>query len=193
MSLPKGNRLRGSSRDRRRVLKLVSFAAAATFLFAGCAFRPLYGTTASGVRLQDALKTVKIAPIPGRVGQRVRNELIFKTAQGGQLLQSEYRLEVAVRESETSILVEISGDSEGQIYLIDADFKLVSVKNNKVVFKGNTHTRAAYDKSFERADDGKQVNSLFSNTRARIDAENRAARTLADEITTRVATYLATA
>ena len=143
MSLPRGNRLRALCPDRRRLLKLVSFAGAAAFLLAGCAFRPLYGTTASGARLQDALKTVKIAPIPGRVGQRVRNELIFKTAQGGQLLQSEYRLEVAIRESETALLVEISGDSEGQIYVIDADFKLVSVKNNKGGFKGNSHTRAA--------------------------------------------------
>ena len=193
MSLPRGNRLRAPGPDCRRLLKLVSFAGAAALLLAGCAFQPLYGTTASGARLQDVLKTVNIAPIPGRVGQRIRNELIFKTAQGGPLLQSEYRLEVAIRESDTALLVEISGDSEGQIYVIDANFKLVSVKNNKVVFKGNSHTRAAYDKSFERANDGKQVNSLFSNTRARIDAENRAARTLADEIKTRIATYLATA
>jgi LPS-assembly lipoprotein len=171
----------------------MSLAGAGGLLLTGCAFRPLYGTTASGQRLQDALKAVEIAPIPGRVGQRIRNELIFNTAQGGNAATPIYRLDVAIRESETAVLVEVTGDAQGQIYVIGANFKLVSLKDNKVVFKGQSNTRAAYDKSFERAADGKQVNSLFSNTRARVDAENRAARTLADEIKTRIATYLATA
>lgn len=193
MSSPRGNRQHVLRSDRRRFMKLISFAGAAAFVLAGCAFRPLYGITASGARLHDVLKTVDIAPIPGRVGQRIRNELIFNTAQGGAAVTPEYRLEVAVRESDTAVLVEISGDAQGQIYVIGAEFKLVNIKNNKVVFQGKSNTRAAYDKSFEREADGKQVNSLFSNTRARLDAENRAARTLADEIKTRIATYLATA
>ena len=40
-------------------------------------FRPLYGTTASGVGLEEKMAQVQVAPIPSRVGQRIRNELIF--------------------------------------------------------------------------------------------------------------------
>ena len=51
---------------------------------AGCGFQPLYGgTTASGAKLAEVMAAVDINPIPGRVGQRVRNELIFENTGGG--------------------------------------------------------------------------------------------------------------
>ena len=51
---------------------------------AGCGFQPLYGgTTAGGAKLAEVMAAVEIDPIPGRVGQRVRNELIFENTGGG--------------------------------------------------------------------------------------------------------------
>ena len=51
---------------------------------AGCGFQPLYGgTTAGGARLAEVMKGVDITPIPGRVGQKLRNELIFASTGGG--------------------------------------------------------------------------------------------------------------
>lgn len=146
----------------------------------GCAFQPLYGTTASGTSLNEVMKSVKIQPIPGRVGQKLRNELIFQTTGGGSQPVTEYTLEVAVRESVRAINVEISGDSQGQIYMLDTKFKLVRAADGKTVFEGSSSGRAAFDK----------FDSIFANTRARIDAEGRAAKTVADSIKTRIAAYL---
>ena len=49
-------------------------------------FRPLYGAGASG-NVGEQLKQVDCRPIPGRVGQRIRNEMIFQTTGGGKPLR----------------------------------------------------------------------------------------------------------
>ena len=51
---------------------------------AGCGLQPLYGSTASGSRLAAVMSSVDVAPVPGRVGQRVRNELIFENTGGSE-------------------------------------------------------------------------------------------------------------
>ena len=142
--------------------------------------RPLYGATPSGAGLQERLAQVDVATIPGRVGQRIRNDLIFLTTGGGQPLPPTHRLEVTIRKSVISTLVKIDGDSLGQIYAVEASFQLISIKDKKVVLKGTSHARAGFER----------FQAIYSNVRARDDAENRAARTLADDLKTRVATYL---
>lgn len=176
--------------------KNVKFLGVAIALFASllsaCSFQPLYGTNSAGEEVSDVLKAVRISPIPGRAGQRIRNELIYQVTNGGSPLPSLYRLDIVIRESEIAALVTTSGDSQGQIYRVNAEFSLVRLKDNEVVFKGKSHVRAAYDKSFFDQSEQRQVNSIFGNIRARIDAENRAARTLAEELKVRIATYLTT-
>ena len=144
--------------------------------------RPLYGPTMSGAGLQERLAQVDVAPIPGRVGQRIRNELNFHSTGGGggSSVPPTHRLEVTIRESVQSTLVKTDGEALGQIYAIEASFKLVSIKEKKVVLQGASHGRAAFER-FE---------SIYSNVRAREDAENRVARTVSDDLKTRLATYL---
>jgi len=91
-----------------------------------------------------------------------------------------HRLEVTIRESVISTLVRIDGESLGQIYAVEASFQLISIKDKKVVLKGSSHARAGFER----------FQAIYSNVRARDDAENRAARTVADDLKTRVATYL---
>lgn len=163
-------------------LALLALIAAAPLL-AGCGFQPLYGPTASGAQLSEVMKAVDVAPIPGRVGQRLRNELIFTTTGGGSGAPPGYRLEIALKESLFNTLVERTGDPKGQIYELFADFKLVRLKDGQVVFEGKSTSRAAYDK----------VESVFADIRAKRDAENRAARTIAETIRLRLAAYLSSA
>jgi len=145
----------------------------------GCGWQPLYGVTAGGSQLEDVMRTVDISTIPGRVGQQVRNELIFDTTGGGEASVPRYRLDIAVRESVMNTLVETTGDPKGQIYQLYTQFKLVRLQDNEVVLKGNSNARAAYDKA----------DSVFADIRAKRDAENRAARTIAEAIRTRMAAY----
>ncbi len=177
MSSPKNAR-KGALRSRRQALALIGSALLAAPLASAC--QPLYGTTHNGTRLKDVMAGIDITPIPGRVGQRLRNELIFTTTGGGYPGESRYRLEISVRESLTKTLVSTTGDAQGEIFLLEARYKLISLADNKVVLEGKGVGRAAYDR----------FNPIFANVRARIDAENRAARTVAETIRTGVAGYL---
>jgi LPS-assembly lipoprotein len=150
---------------------------------AGCGdagFRPLYGAAGLGAEVNERFKQVDFAPIPGRVGQRIRNEMVFQSTGGGQALPPSHRFEVVVSENIVSTLVRATGEAEGQVYTLQAAFRLIDTSSKKVVFQGTSHARAAFER-FE---------SIYSNVRAREDAENRAARTIADDIKTRLAAYL---
>ncbi len=148
----------------------------------GCGFQPLHGPTASGANLSDVLKSVDISLIPGRVGQKIRNELLF-AAQGGNGdngVKQQYKLEITVKEELRNTLVASTGDPQGQIVEVNADFKLINLADNKTLFTGKAAGRASFDK----------VDSVFSDVRAKIDAENRAARTISETIKIRLSAYL---
>ena len=83
---------------------------------AGCGFQPLYGPTASGSSMPEVMRTVEIEAIPGRVGQKIRNELIFSNTGGGEAAPSKYKLDITIRESVTQELVKITGEATGQVY-----------------------------------------------------------------------------
>ena len=148
------------------------------------AFRPLYGSNVAGEYASERLKEVDFAPIPGRVGQRVRNDLVFQATGGGDPLPPQFRFEVVLQENLTSTLVKVTGNdagrSSGAIYSVQASFRLIDNKSKQVVFQGASHARAGFER-FE---------SIYSNVRAREDAENRAARTIAEDLKTRLAAYL---
>jgi LPS-assembly lipoprotein len=159
-------------------------AGLAILALAGCGFQPLYGgTTAGGQRLSEVMAGVEITPIPGRVGQKLRNELIFTNTGGGLAAPSRYRLEIAVKESVVDQLVQITGDATGQVYQLDATFQLIDPNNGKVLLQGKAISRAPYNRFQE----------IFANVRARYDAENRAARTVSESIKTQVAAFLTNA
>jgi LPS-assembly lipoprotein len=169
--------------SRRRMVRGLSLLLAMSPALAACTnggFRPLYATTPNGVGLQERLAQLDVATIPGRVGQRIRNELIFQSSGGGELLPPTHRLEVSITESVLSTLVKADGDALSQIYSVQANFKLVEIKSKQTVLTGTSYGRAGFER----------FQSIYSNVRARDDAENRAARTISDDLKTRVAIYL---
>jgi LPS-assembly lipoprotein len=152
-------------------------------------FRPLYGPTPTGAHLQDRLKELEVAPIPGRVGQRIRNELMFQAGGGGELLPPTHRLEVTTSESVQTTLADSTGAAAGGAYALQASFKLIRIKDKKVVLQGTSYGRAAFERyTNTTATTGNMF--TYSNVRAREDAENRASRVVADDLNTRVAIYL---
>jgi LPS-assembly lipoprotein len=160
------------------------FVGLTALALSGCGFQPLYGgTTAGGQRLSEVMAGIEIVPIPGRVGQKLRNELIFADTGGGSGAPSRYKLEIAIKESVTDQLVEITGDATGQVYQLDATFKLLDPTNGTVLMQGKAISRAPYNRFQE----------IFANVRARYDAENRAARTMSESIKTQLAAYLSSA
>ncbi len=149
---------------------------------AGCGFQPLYGPTASGAQLSDVMKSVEITTVPGRVGQQIRNELIFRTTGGGYADTPKYRLDIALKESIMHTLVSKEGQPEGEIYQLYSSYKLIRLGDNQVVLEGHSNARAAYDR----------LDSVFAAVRGARDAQDRSARTIAETIRTRIAAYFST-
>jgi LPS-assembly lipoprotein len=167
------------------LLRAAIVVACLTSLLSACGssgFRPLYGSSAvGGANVEQALAQVDVATIPGRVGQQLRNEVIYQTTGGGQAAEPAYRLEVAIQESVTSTLVEINGDARSNVYNLDAAFRLIRVSDKTVALEGRSYARAGFER----------FRSIFSNVRAREDAENRAAKTIGEDLKSRIAAFLA--
>jgi LPS-assembly lipoprotein len=156
----------------------------AALALAGCGFQPLYGTTAGGSRLGAVMAGVDVTPIPGRVGQRVRNELIFENTGGaGRPDKPPYQLDIVVKETLINELVQTTGNANSQVYQLDATFKLINNADGKVVLEGKATSRAAYQR----------FDAIFSNVRAQYDAQDRAAETVAESIKLRVTAFLSQA
>lgn len=171
--------------SRRSAIWVVLACALVPTLITGCGdtgFRPLYATSSlGGGAVNEKLSRMEVAPIPGRVGQRLRNELIYQaTGTGNAAIDPNYRLEIVIRESISATLVQIDGNSSGSVYNLNATFRLVRLSDRTVALEGQSHARSA----FQRFD------SVFSNVRARNDAENRAANTVAEDLKARLAAYL---
>lgn len=188
MSLPEPDRPIlnvGPSPLRSAVIALVAALTLAPLLSAcgDAGFRPLYGSSQfGGTNVSQKLAQVDVATIPGRVGQAIRNELIFQATGGGVAPDPAYRLEVAIRESTTSMLIRRDGDSQSKTYTIEATFQLIRRADKAVVLTGTSHGQA----SFER------FTSIFANVRAQKDAEDRVAKTIGEELKSRLAAYLST-
>ena len=138
MSSPRGKKPQVEP-TRRALLRGLGLTLAVVPVLTACgegSFSPMYGVTASGERLGDRLAQVDIAPIPSRVGQRIRNELIFHNTGGGEAPKPAYRLEIAIREGLNSTLVTASGEAFSQVYNVDAGYQLISLKDKAVVLKG---------------------------------------------------------
>jgi len=158
-------------------------------LVAGCGnsgFHPLYATSSitGAPDVGAKLAKMEVAPIPGRVGQKLRNELIYESTGGGnEAVNPNYRLEIVITESISATLVQTDGNSSGSVYNLNATFRLVRLKDKTVALQGQSFGRS----TFQRFD------SVFSNVRARKEAEDRAANTVADDLKSRLAAYLSNA
>ncbi len=167
----------------RRAGACLAAISAVALLVSGCGgggFQPLYATGGTGERTDARLATLDISPIPGRVGQRVRNELIFDRSAAGEAKPPVKRVEVKLTETVLTNGVQITGDSTSQTYQVEAVYRVVDIASGKVDSEGRSVARA----NFER------FAAIYANVRAREDAENRAARVIASDIKTRLAVYL---
>ena len=162
--------------------KIMSLGAVCVFALSIGACRPMYGETRLGSNATHELSSIEVETIPGRVGQQIRNQLVFLFTGGNTPAIANYKLEVIYRKSVAGVLFKASDDTAGQILSIDASFTLRDITGKDVLMKSNSHARAAFDKN----------QSTYANVRASRNAENRAAKDIANDINTRVAAYIST-
>ena len=64
----------------------------------------------------------------------MRNELIFGTTGGNDASKPAYRLDVVLRETTRNTLVTNQATPTGQVVQLDAEYRLVRLKDQQVVF-----------------------------------------------------------
>ncbi len=158
-------------------------------LLTGC-FQPLYGehSTVGGPAVADALQGVDVkidAPngtVESRLSVEVRNALLFGFTGGGGGHSPTHKLDVRLSASNQSVIVDVnSGRPDMQEFALDASYALTELATGKVVLRGQTFSRVSYDIP------GQQ--QRFARARGQRDAENRAAKVIADQIQSRLASY----
>jgi LPS-assembly lipoprotein len=177
-----------------RVTRRLAAVAALSALTAGC-FQPLYGernvvTGTPGLR--EKLSTVEVAPInpqkgtsTARIGLEVRNALLFNLNGDGGANAPNYKLEVVLVPQRTSVIVDVTTarpDTENMG--IDATYTLRDLATDKTVLTGSTFSRVSFDIP------GQQ--QRFARARGMRDAEDRAAKVIADNISQRLASFFVT-
>src|SRR5215213_7456576 len=159
-------------------------------LNAAC-FQPLYASrsVAGGTPLGTQLAQVQVDQIPApngtpesRIAVELQNALDFEMNGGGGLISPTHRLNLRMTVGRSSIITDITtGRVLSEITGIDANFTLTELATGKAVMTGRTFTRVSSDYP------GQQ--QRFARVRARLDAENRAAKVVAENVRTRVASF----
>jgi LPS-assembly lipoprotein len=159
-------------------------------LNAAC-FQPLYATrsVSGGTPLGTSLAQIQIEPIPAangspeaRIAVELQNQLDFELTGGGGMISPTHRLQVRMATQRSSIITDVNtGRVMAEITGIDAYFTLMDVATGKPVMASRTFARVSSDYP------GQQ--QRFARQRARLDAEDRAAKVIAENIRTRLASF----
>ena len=162
------------SRRARAVLALAWSAA-----LGGC-FTPLYSESAHP-GLVEAMKEIDVAPVPGRLGHYLVDDLITNMNGSGQTPTPKYKLTMIVNRGATTPTVESQiGIASSKTLTGFAQMTLTRIDNGEVIYTGQAVAAAPYDRSLDS----------YANLRAERDAEIRLARSLAQEIELRAAAAL---
>jgi len=152
---------------------------ASVALVSACTVRPLYSSAplsaGSQVGAAAELGSISVKPVNTRYAQQVRNNLIFALGQGaGEPASPAYSLDLGVTELvESAATVQVTTDDDeptaGTVTLT-ANYVLTDAKTGTTIATGRRSIASSFDRPRQE----------FASYRAQIDAENRAARELAD-------------
>jgi LPS-assembly lipoprotein len=160
--------------QRRQALSILALAGLAAV--SACTVTPLYSTAGlqTGSVASNRLASVNVKPATTRVGLEVRNHLIFLLNGGaGEPASSAYSVETGITSVSTAgATIQRTSDSEptAGIVTVTSNYSIVDTKTGSVVASGRRSIPASYDVPRQE----------FAALRALRDAENRAARELAE-------------
>jgi LPS-assembly lipoprotein len=174
----------------RRVVVTLAGVACLGGLTAGC-FQPLYaehsltGAPAIGAALAGVDVSQIAAPngsSEARVAVEVRNQLLFDITGGHEPAPPTHRLAIRMNSNRLSVIVDItSGRPDVENYALNVFYTLTEIKTGKPALTGTTFARVSYDIPGQA--------QRFARARGLRDAENRAAKVIADNIRARLASY----
>jgi LPS-assembly lipoprotein len=175
-----------------RLLRWLAVAAAAA-MTGGC-FQPLYGEHAPAPgavapNVRDGFATVEVDQInapngtpEARIAVELRNDTIFELTGGAGAGTPAYRLAIKMSLSKAAMIIDIAtGRTEAEIVGIDVRYTLTEIGTKKVVVNGQSFARVSSDVP--------GLQQRFAHQRAQRDAEDRAAKVIAEQIRSRLASY----
>jgi LPS-assembly lipoprotein len=148
--------------------------AAATILavsVAGCGFEPLYGRKSTG-DVEAQLSSVKVETIPGRVGQQVHNYLLDRINRSGRPAEPLYLLSVTLHVNRFILGIEQDETQTRAKLVILANVQLQDIVTEEVLLDRAARSSNSYN----------IVGSAVGTRSAELDAIDRGAREVSDEI-----------
>lgn len=152
--------------------------AAAAVGLAACGFEPLYARRVAA-DVDEDLARIKVEVIPQRVGQQVHNYLLDRLNRRGRPLSPLYSLDVDLAMARVVLDVEKDETVTRAKLVLTANIELVEIETGETLLRRAARSANSYN----------IVNSALATRSAELDAIDRAAREVSDEIRTVLALY----
>lgn len=151
----------------------------AVLFLSACQFQPLYGERTPGQG--GGLEQVGVASVNNRVGQQVRNHLLFLLNGGFASTEKthEAKLRVSYNNVLSAALPSVEDSTAGTV-TVRVSYDLIDLKTNETVASGSRDAAASYDRTGQ----------VLANNRATRDAENRAAKEAAEALRLAIASHM---
>lgn len=152
-----------------------------------CGFRPLYGTASLPQGAEIAFAGVRIDPIRAtndsdRIGYLVNDAVTEALHRPGTTAPIKHVLKIVLADERRGLAIQDDASITRYNYRLSADWSLMAVGSETVLASGRAETTASYN----------VVDQQYATLVARRDAEERAAREVAEQIKVRVAVALST-
>lgn len=156
---------------------------AAALVLAACGFEPLYGrpTAATAEGPQAQMASVRIAPLPDRIGQQMHNFLRDRLNPFGQPTDPAYVLTLSLSESVEELGVRKDETATRANLRVFATYELRDAASGEVLLDGRHSSINSYN----------ILDNQFATIFSERDARERGLRALSDAISTRLGVYFA--
>ena len=165
-------------------------ATAGLVFLQACTLQPLNSTSSAigsgsdglAPSTAEVLSGMEVAKVNSRVGQQVRNALLFKLNGGKQREGGNYKVNLAITALARNLSIETNELAPTSARLeMTGTYTLIDKRNGSTIGSGTRKTIAAYDLTPQS----------FANERALRDAENRGAKALAEQLRLAIAQEVA--
>jgi LPS-assembly lipoprotein len=147
-------------------------------MLAGCGFQPMYGSASLGA-VDEELARVKVQVISDRVGQQAHNFLLDRLNRSGRPADPRYLLEVKIRVAKTELGIERDETATRAKLVLTANFSLTDLKTRETLLRRTARSTNSYN----------IVDSAVSTRSAELDAVERAAREISEDIRVLLSLY----
>lgn len=148
-------------------------------VLAGCGYRPLYGTAGDSRGVVQSLAAISIPEADSRLGQLIRNDLLSSMRPAGTASEDRYSLVMTPVQSRSPIIDRSLPNTTRGSVKVSVEFQLN--EGSQTVYSGKTFSQVSFD----------VVRQPFADNQAEINATERAAHEIGNDIKTRLAAYFA--